>query len=68
MSPSHPTAAGPLSAGNDAVVRLWDLESDREICRLVGHTMGINSVAFSKDGHRALSGSDDGTVRLWQLP
>ena len=33
-----------------------------------GHTMGVNSVAFSPDGGRAVSGGFDSTVRLWQLP
>jgi len=28
---------------------------------------GINSVAFDSDGKRALSGSDDGIIRLWDL-
>jgi len=28
---------------------------------------GVNSVAFDSDGKRALSGSDDGIVRLWDL-
>src|SRR5262245_24074898 len=31
-----------------------------------GHTRGIVSVAFSRDGQRIVSGSRDKTVRLWQ--
>ncbi len=32
-----------------------------------GHTDLVNSVVFSPDGHRALSGSSDNTLRLWDL-
>ncbi|MEE8592590.1 MAG: WD40 repeat domain-containing protein [Candidatus Bipolaricaulota bacterium] len=32
-----------------------------------GHTWAVNSVAFSPDGKRVLTGSDDGTARIWQL-
>ena len=32
-----------------------------------GHNGVVESVAFSPDGKRALSGSDDGTMRLWNV-
>ena len=38
-----------------------------ELRTLAGHTSGVTSVAISADGRRAVSGSDDSTVKLWDL-
>jgi hypothetical protein len=35
---------------------------------LIGHTSSVDAVAFLPDGRRALSGSADNTLRLWDLP
>ena len=31
------------------------------------HSEGINSVAFSPDGTKIVSGSDDKTIKVWDL-
>jgi WD40 repeat protein len=39
----------------------------RELKQLTGHTAWIRSIAVSKDGKKALTGSQDATMRLWDL-
>jgi WD40 repeat protein len=47
-------------------VRLLDLKTGKFEFKLVGHRR-VESAAFSFDGKFALTGSRDGTVRLWDL-
>jgi len=44
-------------------LRLWDLATGKTLLTLKGHTEAVNSVAFSPDGKRALSGGQDWTLR-----
>ncbi|MGF1674083.1 MAG: CHAT domain-containing protein, partial [Rivularia sp. (in: cyanobacteria)] len=46
---------------------LENFNSIREYNRLVSHDAAVNSVAFSNDGRLLASGSQDNTIKIWQL-
>jgi WD40 repeat protein len=52
----------------DFAIRVWDLQTGQERPRLSGHTRKVRAITFSPNGSTAISGSEDGTVRLWNLP
>jgi WD40 repeat protein len=52
--------------GPDYAIRLFNLDSSKEVRRLEGHTSYINGLTFSADGRYLLSGSGDWSVRLWR--
>jgi WD40 repeat protein len=54
-----------LSGGNDNTVRLWDVETAKELRGFEGHADHVTTVAISPNGRVALSASRDGTARLW---
>ncbi|HUD82748.1 MAG TPA: WD40 repeat domain-containing protein, partial [Candidatus Saccharimonadales bacterium] len=37
----------------------------RELLTLNGHNLGVSSVAYSPDGQRIVTGSHDGTAKVW---
>jgi WD40 repeat protein len=47
---------------------IWDLTEGKELKRIRGHAGPVLSVAISGDARFVVSGSADGTMRLWKLP
>lgn len=58
-------AAGSMAVGR---ISVWDTATGAVVSDLAGHTGDVESVVFTPDGRGLVSGSSDGTVRLWQLP
>jgi hypothetical protein len=73
-----PDGRRALSAGKDRTLRLWGLppaqpagslnEPTGELYRFEQREGEFRGVAFCPDGQRVVSGSQDGTVRVWGLP
>lgn len=40
-------------------------DEPKSVCRLVGHTQPVSSIAFSWDSRRVATASYDGTARIW---
>ncbi len=55
------------SGSGDKTVKLWSLESQKEVTTLQGHNKSIVSVEFSPDGKYLASSSHDKTVKLWNV-
>jgi WD40 repeat protein len=64
VSPNGPVAA---SAGEDQVVRLWDLASRAVLQTLKTHPGAVCGLSFSRDGRQLVSASEDGTIAFWDL-
>lgn len=58
-----------VTSDNDEpfALRLWDLQSGRQLQTFAGHSKGITYVSFSPDDKQLLSASYDRTVRLWSI-
>ncbi|ETO30590.1 WD-40 repeat protein, partial [Reticulomyxa filosa] len=67
----------------DKTIRLWDIETSEVLCILKGHAMSVRCVAFSPSqvnndgnngnagmtgsGYTLCSGSNDNTIRIWDI-
>lgn len=56
-----------VTGGGSGIAFLWDLFSKQPIRQFKGHTKEIFSIAVSKNGKYLVTGSVDGTAKLWDL-
>ena len=56
-----------LTGSDDKTVRIWNMESGKELQRLEGHTREVMSVAFSPDGKTVATASQDEFIRIWNI-
>lgn len=55
-----------IAGGEDLWVRLFDFHTGNEIACNKGHHGPVHCVHFSPGGESYASGSEDGTIRIWQ--
>ena len=54
------------SGSDDKTVKIWEVETGRELRTLRGHSYDVNSVCYSPDGKYTASSSWD-SIKLWEV-
>jgi WD40 repeat protein len=55
------------TAGTDALIKIWETGTGRELRTFYGHTASVRALGRSNDGRLLASGSNDRTVRVWEV-
>lgn len=54
-----------ISGADDRMVKIWDYQNKTCVQTLEGHAQNISAVSFHPELPIVLTGSEDGTVRIW---
>jgi WD40 repeat protein len=57
-----------LSASGDHTIGVWNIETGRLVAFLRGHNAGVIRLQMCAGGRSAISGSNDKSVMIWDLP
>jgi WD40 repeat protein len=57
-----------LATAEKPTIRLWNSADGQQLGVLTGHTDWVTGLSFSPDDRTLASGSDDQTVRFWDVP
>jgi WD40 repeat protein len=66
---ASPTEDLLATASSDKTIKLWDVQTGKDVGTLKGHTNDVLRVAFSRDGKLLASGSggEDHRILLWDV-
>jgi WD40 repeat protein len=56
-----------VSASEDYTIKVWEIQTERELYTLTVRSDDINSVAVSSDGRLAISASYSNPLRVWEV-
>lgn len=63
----HPTVDVLITAGRDAVARVWDIRTKKQVHCLTGHDNTIGALLTKSVHPQVVTGSQDSTIKLWDL-
>uniref|UniRef100_A0AC34R471 Striatin n=1 Tax=Panagrolaimus sp. JU765 TaxID=591449 RepID=A0AC34R471_9BILA len=64
---SHPTMPVTVLAGEDRKIRYFDNHTGQQIYGAVAHVEAISTLAIDPNGLYLMSGSHDGSLRIWNM-
>ncbi len=62
-----PDGALLATAGDDRLLKIWSTSDAKELASFAGHEKAIAGVRWMQDGRRVVTGSVDGTCRIWDV-
>ena len=60
------TDAYVVSGSEDGKICMWDLVESTLVRTLKAHSKAVTCIAYRRDQHEMVSGSQDGSVKLWR--
>jgi len=56
-----------VTASSDSTARVWEADTGKPVGAPLQHQGMVLAAAFSPDGHRVVTASYDGKVRVWEV-